>query len=345
MVKARSHRDAGNVSRGYLRLMSHPSAPTAQRTFKVSACVDWIELTVTTREVTQFQYLQRALRLILDLPESAREIRVESINPGPGAAATRFTIRLHDEPANSYGELTRIMAALKHKFPFASPPEISGIEIALDFYQRTQSTAGLREMTHRLMTSIAVHGNARQYDPTIKVRRLAMRHLEDGHRIDPNLMLYIGNRDDPIRRQVYLKTVDRNQQVIASDEFRARAEFTLTGVALKEHDLSYLSGLDGYRFERLAGLLHFRVLKPLEAITHGKNLLFKTAVEHYWSRTSGSVTAFPFGWIKYERDPGGKRRHGGQPKTVIHHRHSVADAELNALVRKKFADLSKAFST
>ncbi|MQR02467.1 hypothetical protein [Glaciimonas soli] len=341
--------------------MSYTSTPTIQRTFKVSACVDWIELTVNTRQLTQFRHLQRALRLILDLPESAREIRVEPINAGAGNAADRFTIRLHDEPANSYHELSRIMAALDHKFPFASEPEISGIEIALDFYKRTQSTAGLREMTHRLMTSIAAHGEgrgkARQYDPTInptgKKKSLAMRYLEDGHRIDPGLMLYIGDggdpklgiKRDPVTHQVYFKTVDRNREAIASDDFRARAEFTLTGAALKKHNLSYLSGLDGYRFQRLAGLLHFRVLKSLEAITRGKNIFFKATVEHYWDRTSGSVTAFPVGWLKYERYTDGKPRHGGHSKVVKHHRHSVADEELNALVRKKFAELSKVFST
>jgi hypothetical protein len=321
--------------------VSDITKPTVQRAFKVSACIDWIELTITTRSPTQFQHLQSKLRRVLNLPESAKEIFVDPINAGAGGVSNRFEITLHDAHANSYQELNRIMVELSDKFPFASPPEITGIEVAIDFYSRSNSTAELREMTRRLQTHLAAHGNARQFDPTVK----KVRFLANDNRTDPAQMLYVGNKGEPITHQIYFKQTDHNQKPITPSEWRARAEFTLRGTALADFGLNYLSDLRAFRFERMAGRLHFRILKPLAALTAGKCREFTCAVERMWSQINDNVAGLPLGWLKYGRYPNGKPRYGGRGKEVAYNRHTVADAELNALVRKKLAQLSKTFST
>jgi len=175
-----------------------------------------------------------------------------------------------------------------------------------------------------------------------------MRFLTDGHRINPQQMLYIGNRknNDPLTLQAYLKRVDQNQRSIEPSKYSARAEFTLSGATLDHFNLGYLSDLSGYRFEGLAHLLHFRRLKSLEQITEGKDPYFTYAVSHRWVADSDSVTAYPFGWHTYSRDSRtGAPRNRGLPKLRNHSRHTDADDQLNRIVRRKFRDLSIRFST
>jgi hypothetical protein len=303
---------------------------------------------IETVKPTQFQWPQDALRRILNLPTSANDIYVTPIDAGAGGAANHFVIRLHDEDANSYSELARIVAALEQRFQFASPARIVGIELALDFYSRIESIAALREMTLHLQSGIAARGNARQYDPdpNIKTKKGRMRRLGDGHRLNPDWMLYIGNKGDPVRWQTYLKCVDVNQRPIQPRNYRARVEFTLNEEKLLEYGLTRLSDLADYRFAAFADLLHFRRLKPIDAIIEGKSRYFAYAIKHYWHGVCGSVTAYPFGWLAFQRDARtGKPRHRGMGKSLKYHRHSIADDELNRLVRKKLHDLSKRFST
>lgn len=322
--------------------------PSVQRTFKTRACIDWIRVRIFTREPTQFQWIQARLTHILALPKDAAATYVEPITPGAGGVSDQFEITLHDEHANTWVELARIMGELETGFSFSASPTIGAIEIALDFYPKIQNSTTLGDIVHRLQSRLAARGNARQYNPATKaVIWFDPPHhdrLDDSHPA-PDRTLYIGNKDDAIRRQVYFKRTDHNRRPIDPAQYRARAEFTLSGEALKEYGLDTLADIHGYKFERLAGLLHFRQLKPLTQITADKSRHFAHAIEHFWRRVNGSVAGYPFGWNKYERYPDGTPRRGGRAKALKHNAHTTADDELNRIVRKRLSDLSRSFST
>lgn len=313
-------------------------------------------MTITTKEPTQFQWLQDKLRRILDLAEDARSTYVKPLDAGAGNVARRFAVRLHDQCANSYQELERITFELSEKCPFSSPPEVSGIEIALDFYSREANSIDLRGMTHRLQTSLAglaTSGNdPRQYE-TIKGRN---RFLRDDDKIRPDQTLYIGSKSkrDPITWQVYHKVIDHNQQPLDSNQHRARAEFTLTGAQLAEYVQNkksakkcvHLSDLESFGFEQLAGLLHFRRLKPISEITTGKCAHFAYAINKAGDSIRDNLILYPLGKLAYRRDVRtNKPRNKGVPEVLKHSRHSVADDDLNDTVHDKLKGLTRTFST
>lgn len=326
--------------------------------FKAKAVVDWIELEITTVTPTQHQWIQQDLRRILDLPEGAEDIWVEPVNPGAGKVSNVFRVRLHDAPANSYGELERIMNALAQRKPFAAPPQIRTIEIAVDFYARGQAKApALIDLTKRLQTSIIARGNPRQFDPTIgstgRNVYLAERCTgEDEHEndywaapdakeIDPALSLRIGNKGDDICWQIYFKRTDKGGVPLPSNEHRARAEFTLQGAALAESGLTNLASLKGYRYEKLSKHLRFGSLNPLAKIVEGMNPFAAHAVRLLWERGGGSVTTWPLGLRAYRKD--GRTGQPREPENRKHSVHTEADDDLNRKVRKSLAALSHRF--
>lgn len=334
--------------------------------FKAKAVVDWIDVEVKTAKRTQQQWIQKDLRHILDLPDRAKDIWVEPVSPGSGGASCVFRVRLHDALANSYGELKSIMEALAARKPFAAPPKVHAIEVAVDFYAKGQANAAaLADLTERLQTGIAARGNPRQFDPTIgsKGRNvyLAARCTGEDKRgndywlaadadaMDSALNLHIGNKGSKERRiqgddicwQVYFKRTDKAGIPLPADEQRARAEFTLQGAALTGRGITDLGSLKGFRFEILADLLHFRRLKPIEEIVEGMNPFAAYAVRNLWHNGNGTVTTWPLGWLAHRRD-----KRTGQPRKAVDRKHSVhtvADDDLNRTVRKSLAALSRRF--
>jgi hypothetical protein len=340
-------------------LTKGPTAPpeTLRHSYRTQAVIDWIELTITTQQGTQFQWVQAALSRILTSPGTASRSYVRPISPGAGGVAKRFAIRLYDLHANSYDDLIRIMSALeKDGFPFAAPPEISALEIALDFFSRRGDTTDLLNLTHRLQTTIAPPGNpfqanssARQFDPVIRRNRF----LNGLQKIDPNLNLRIGNKGDPIAWQLYFKRTDNNRQAIIPSAYRARAEFTISGTELAKYllddcgnkNIVRLADFQSFRFERLTALLHFRRLKSIDEITAGKSEYFRYAIVQAGERARESLVLYPFGNLAYRLDARtGKPRNRGLPMLLKYNRHSIADQELNRLVRDNLTRLSSRFS-
>ena len=246
--------------------------------FHTRAVIDWIELTLTLKTETQFRYVQSQLQSILEL--DTRPF-VKPVHPGAGDVSRRFAIRLHNNHAVTLHEIERIMAALALSYPFAAPPEVTSIELAVDFYPR-HDPDDIPALVHRLQSSIDARGNPRQFDPhKARNRKHCNRFLNPdkpepvtGLTLDPSLNLRIGNKGDPLQRQIYDKRTDNNGQPVAPGERRARAEFTEAGHELVWRVLGAKAGsapvglddLRTFKFEKLADLLHFRQFKPVEAI-------------------------------------------------------------------------------
>lgn len=328
------------------------SAPVSVRAaFRTQAVIDWIELAVTLQSGTQFRYVQAALRSILGLVTPPY---VKPVNAGAGGVATCFILRLHDARAASLREVERITGALALVRPFVKPPEVTGIELALDFYSRSTPNA-VPAIVHRLQSSIAAYGdNPRQFDPDKAPQpkhgnRFLNRDRPEpvtGLALDPRLNLRIGNAGDAVQWQVYDKRTDNNRQPIDPSLRRARAEFTLSGKELAKRvigpnvgsRLATLDDLRTFRFETLADLLHFRQFKPIEAVTDDP----VAARELAKLREHGIVNYSP-GSVAFYRD-GRRPNENGRRATRKHSKHTVADAELNDIARRTLKALTARFA-
>jgi hypothetical protein len=320
--------------------------------FKTVAVIDWLEVTLALIDNTQFRYVRDQLGVILG---TAHPPYVKPISPGPGGVTTKFVWRFQDPHTASLENLGGVMTALALVFPFAAPPTVTGIELSVDFFPRTVKS-NVADLVHRLQLSIDAHGNPRQYDPgKSPLRARCNRYLNPdlpepvtGLKIDSRLNLRIGDDDDAIQYQVYDKQTDNNGKSLAPHERRARAEFTLSGAELAERvhgpdaglRLVKLSDLKTFKFESLAGLLHFRHFKPINEITSNAALakmLEKTLPwrEHGITNYNIGMTAF----YQDERRPGAVRR--SVPR--LHSTHTCADDELNDIVRRSFRTLTKDF--
>jgi hypothetical protein len=326
---------------------------SVRATFRTRAVIDWIELTVTLKSGTQFRYLQDTLGSVLSLTTRPY---VKPVNAGPGNVASRFVLRLHDGHAATLRDLERITAALALAHPLAEPPEVTGIELALDFYSRHDPNA-VPGLVHRLQASIEAHGNPRQFDPVkAATPKHGNRYLNPnrpepvtGLILDPRLNLRIGNAGDAVQWQIYDKRTDNNRKPIEPSQRRARAEFTLTGNELAKRVLgpnagSRLTTLDDlrtFRFETLARLLHFRQLKPIEAITN--NPIHATTLTKLGYLRKHGITNYPLGSVSTYRD---SRRPASMGRTTAlkHSSHTAADAELNDIARRTLKALTGRFA-
>lgn len=332
--------------------------PSVRSEFRTEAVIDWIELTFTTRAPTQQQWVRGELRAITGEPN----LYLKPLNAGDGGVSSRFKVKFHDAQANSYAALVRIVAALDRVMPLDGQPTVTGLEISLDFFSKRQGQdLALARMTHRLQNSIAAYGNPRQYNPDLgflvylhdppddrdpRQRKLGRKAFEiDPSRINPDLTLLIGDEWDPISWRVYYKRVDANQ-ALPPNEHRARAEFTLRGSALTERKIANLPDLVSFQFEALAGLLHFRSLRPVENITAGHGEIVRYTIRKWHSSAPNAVTLYPLGRLAFRRDARtDKPRHRGLPVARKHSKHTTADDELNHVVRDRLKDLSRRFST
>jgi hypothetical protein len=330
------------------------SSESVRAAFRTKAVIDWIDLTVTLKSGTQFRYLQDELRSILDITGSPY---VKPVDAGAGKVATCFVLRLQDAHASTLRDLERTTAALALAYPFAKAPEVSGIEVALDFYSRDDPNA-VPALVHRLQRSLEADGsNPRQFDPDKAAKpKYCNRFLNrdrpepvTGLILDPHLGLRVGNKRDAIQWQVYDKRTDNNGQLLEPSKRRARAEFTLTGKELAKRvlganagsRLANLEDLRTFRFETLAGLLHFRQFKPAEMITNSP--VVATTLTKISSWHAHGVMNYPLGFAATYRD---KRRptNVGRRVTRKHSAHMVADAELNDIARRKLKALTRRFA-
>jgi hypothetical protein len=244
------------------------SIVVSRQSFNVTACVDWLDVVITTSRPTQHQHLQKAF---LDI--TGTKCWVENLDKQAGSVGTVFGIRVHD--VDDYEKLARALRELSRQYPFVDLPKITAIEVACDFRNKTGSIPETLAMTHRLQSSLFADGaHHRQFDPASgKVRFLN----HPGDRLDPSMCFYIGDKGDPRSWRCYFKTKDK-EVLLPEDQWRARVEVTLEGVALQEYGLNLLADIQRFQFSKLTGLFRFR--RPIEPEQMaGGSLLKLTAIK------------------------------------------------------------------
>jgi len=293
--------------------------------FRATAVIDWLDVEIHTSRRTQHQHVRKALAEITGIAHWwAGTIDVQS-----GNTANTFRIRLHDDLANNYQQLCATLDNLAERYPFASEPTITGIEISCDFLHKQQSEEATRALIYRLQTSLFVPGsNHRQYNSDLRKNQFLDK---PGNRINPVHNLRIGNKNDAISWQCYYKITDKNKLPLPANQCCARVEVTLKGYALQQHGFDLLSGLPSFKFETLASL--FTLRRPIPAVTLAKGDLFKlTSIN--WNREYRDATAerglHSFSTIG-QRDKKGRLRAESS--------HLKADAELSNRVREALRNL------
>lgn len=252
------------------------SGAVSRKSFKVTACIDWLDVVVETSRPTQHHHLQQALRTTTT-GTAGTTLWVETLDKQAGSVGTVFRVRFHD--VDDYAKLANALEELRIQYPFVALPKITAIEVACDFRHKTGSIPETLAMTHRLQSSLFAAGaKPRQFDPATGAtgKNRYFDHL--GDRLDPNLNFRIGNKDDQFSWQCYFKRTDNNKQSIPEAQWRARVEVTLQGSAPQEYGLILLSDLQHFRFDKLAGLFRFR--RPIAPEKQAGGDLFKlTAIK------------------------------------------------------------------
>ncbi|HDU2647841.1 TPA: hypothetical protein U5D81_001525 [Yersinia enterocolitica] len=301
------------------------STETALKNFSATAVIDWLDVEIHTFRRTQHQHVRRALTEITGV----ECWWVGAINVQSGNTADTFRIRMHDDLANNYQQLYAVLVKLAVRYPFASEPTITGIEISCDFLHKQQSIEATRALVYRLQTSLFAPGNNhRQYNSDSGKNQFLDK---PGNRINPAYNFRIGNKDDPVSWHCYHKQTDKNKQPLQTRQWCARVEVTLQGDALQQRGFDLLSGLQYFQFETLAGLFTFR--HPIPATTLAKGDLFRLTAINY-IRAYRDATAerglHSFSAVG-QRDKKGRTR--------VESRHLKADKELSNRVREALRNL------
>lgn len=208
--------------------------------------IDWINIEVAIQGTTNLKAIRRAVASATGQEKAFVDVMGEDPNSG---SVFRFSI--HDP--NKFALVGAVLARLNQSFPFALPPTITAIEIALDDYRKGPEQVadwyyGLSVLAdtrnHRLYRDFKGSG---QYMP--RYRDSLVRKIAEGNQIA------IGNKSADIYQHGYFKQTDHNKQPLPESEHRARIEVTLRQGKLP---CTTLDDWAEFPFEQLSDYFRFR---------------------------------------------------------------------------------------
>jgi len=229
--------------------------------------VDWIEIEIHTAQTTNFQTVQRVLGEIECLPEGAQDAKkfVDAQDEGAGGAASIFRFRIQNP--ERFHRVNALVRKLADRFALVDTPHLTAIEVAFDTYSHGATNRQLAEIaTDRYRFSTAVPfldwhfyrktGETRYIDRKSGadglIRREIVRSFEDGYQLTDT-----GDKKADVRHHLYVKAWDSGERLANHDEWRARHEVTLRGIALPCTTLAELENID---FAKLANHFKYRRL-------------------------------------------------------------------------------------
>ncbi len=219
--------------------------------FKINAVVDWVELRIELRNPSNFDTLRRRL----GVPQ------VTPLDKGPGGAATAFTFKIQD-PA-SWRSVREQLEKLTHDHPLAKPPEVIGIEVALDAYSKANDMAELQGMAkHFYRQAACMVSDVRRAAKNFKGSGKALLTEQDVVRaLEQDFNIYIGNKGAAERLHIYVKTTDNGGKPLPVGEYRARMEITLSG-----DELPFTSLEEGEAFDMKELSRYFKFRRQKEGV-------------------------------------------------------------------------------
>lgn len=308
---------------------------TPSRNERRSVVVDWVELTLETREPTQAHHLWQACGgpasvWFKGCDSTGAEYPQELHN----TTTTRFRVRVQN-PSSAAG-IQSLLAPILPRL--CSQPMLAAIEVAQDTYR---AGAGRRELAAIVVDRYRfwigkpadewhLYRKAGEHCEPLSdmLRRDLLEHLAEGwHLADCH-------RDAglPVRAHAYVKAWDGGQELPLQKDWRARFEVTLRGEALPALPLDRLGELDfvrllgqRFRWRTLADDLHpaaRHALQECSARQLGRK--DKYAPQRVGDKKSGYIEATP-----------GRRRHRDFLDAT------QADTRLARTIKKLLDDLNK----
>jgi len=268
------------------------------RDYRVRAVIDWLDVTVTLRERTQFQHLQKPV-----LERTGMLPFIAPVEKVPGGATTIFRIRFQEA---RLAMVLHCLDEIRQTYGFVEEPRIAGMEISVDFTPRVAS----ERARHRMFGVLARHLFpkvdivANPYDrPRFKWGRGKSRTrylIGDRNRLSDGLDLlrwpladlaapvdatfYVGRQHGRSQWKVMDKILDQQnltagtRVLLPEGSRRARVEVTLNEEELSDLKIGTMDGLRRFRFATLQGR-YFQFMLPTFATRSDR--LSKAVVE-FW---------------------------------------------------------------
>lgn len=237
--------------------------------YACSAVIDWIEIDLRLKKVTQHQWLADAIAGF------DRRPYIKPVDAGAGQESTCFKIKFQEPDLE---ELRRIFAAIDRRYGLAEEPVVIGLEVSVDFTPRTPSDEARARMVGVLFRHLAP-------DTVVFATPDAMpRHSWGvGHRwarvqkigssSDPyafavndttsspgaDTTSYFGAKNSDAMIRVMDKVVDRQntytdtREVLAAEDQRCRVEVTLKQSKLAALGIRHIGDVSRFRFATLQG--------------------------------------------------------------------------------------------
>lgn len=235
-----------------------------EKNYTACAVVDWVAFIVKLGRTSHGGYLKRLL-------EAHGVSRAIPLNAGAGGAATEFRIELqHPE---KFAVIREVISKLETNYGLTEEPVVTAMEVSVDFWHKEGEALVGKDITERLMMSIT--------PPVISSVRLAnaVEWFDLPHRrakIDPEMSLYIGHKQDDLLWRVYWKRTDetfpgddgkRVSKPLPESEWRARAEVRIQGNALVDLSIAHPADLVNFSFERLHALGYFKFCQKIPGVS------------------------------------------------------------------------------
>lgn len=212
--------------------------------YRIRAEVDWIECEVATQSPTNAPTVRRMGAFNYVTP----------VSPGPGAATSKFRVRLQDpgSSASVRARLTRLSA----RIPLDCEPTVVGVEVSLDAYSRNGAHDDLVEMAARLFKHLTtLVSKNRRFSGRWKGDVLALYSAAETLRLlRQDRVIFVGDAGASLTQRIYVKCQDSGE-VLDVQEQRARLEVTMRDEALTARSLA---DWGAFPFQSLATYFRFR---------------------------------------------------------------------------------------
>lgn len=237
--------------------------------YTCSAVIDWIEIDLQLRRVTQHRWLADAFAGF------GRRPYIKPIDAGAGLESSHFTIKVQ-EPVLE--ELRRILAAVDRRYGLVTEPTVIGLEVSVDFTPKTPSDEARARMVGVLFRHLAPDtgvfetpdamprhswGVGPRWARVQKVRsgtdpyNFAVNDTTNSPGADSTSYFGAKNSDGMVR--VMDKVVDRQntfadtQEVLSAEDQRCRIEVTLKQSKLTSLGIRHIADVSRFKFATLQG--------------------------------------------------------------------------------------------
>ncbi len=237
--------------------------------FSCSAVIDWIQLDLQLKSITQHRFLADAFLGF------GRRPYIEPIDAGAGQESSHFEVKVQEPDLL---KLQRILAAIDRRYGLIAVPVVIGMEVSVDFTPKTPSDENRARMVGVLFRHLAPE--LQVFTSRTSMPRFAWGNdhrwlliQKSGRGSDPftfavndtvnspgaDTTIYFGDKDSASMVRVMDKVVDRQNrhaethEVLALKDRRCRVEVTLKQSKLAALGIRHIADVSRFKFATLQG--------------------------------------------------------------------------------------------